>query len=223
VIDAPSAIVAGGESATSIVKVRVTAGLRACRAANRVGLGDIQARTSPSSTPMPKPVRIPYARFAPALVFLSCGCTGAPGARGAADATAQAYIVDCSHDWAASVVTGDRSKRRVYFADDFVGTDTKGRHYDKATVTRETGPARNIVSNRLDDVKVRFFGDTAIAHGSESWQRKDGSKGRYVWTDVWALRNGEWQIVAAQDADAVSDSQPAAPPGPGVRVAEPGS
>ena len=119
-----------------------------------------------------------------------------------AQAQAERYIIECSRDWAESVVTGDRSKRKLYFADDFIGTDTRGRRYDKAQVTRDTGPAKQIVSNTLDEVDVRFFGDTAIAHGSETWVRRDGSTGRYVWTDVWVRRDGRWQVVAAQDAAA---------------------
>ena len=115
---------------------------------------------------------------------------------------AEKYIRDCSRDWAESVVTGDMSRRRIYFADDFQGTDTKGRRYDKASITRETGPAKFTVSNRLESVEVRFFGDTAIAYGSELWEKKDGSRGRWVWTDIWVRRNGSWQIVAAQDAAA---------------------
>lgn len=115
---------------------------------------------------------------------------------------AERYIVECSRDWAESVVTGDMSKRRIYFADDFIGTDKKGRRYDKANITRETGPAKYIVSNKIESVQVRFFGDTAIAHGSERWEKKDGSKGRWIWTDIWVRRNGSWQIVAAQDSEA---------------------
>jgi hypothetical protein len=50
-------------------------------------------------------------------------------------------------------------------------------------------------------VKVRFFGDTAVAQGSESWERRTGKPrlGRFVWTDTWVRRNGHWQIVAAED------------------------
>lgn len=76
---------------------------------------------------------------------------------------AEQYIIECSRDWAESVVTGDST---------------------------------------LDNVEVRFFGDTAVAHGDETWVKKDGTTGRYVWTDIWVRRNGEWQIVAAQDAAA---------------------
>ncbi len=145
------------------------------------------------------PRNAPLAIALLAVPTLSCASARTPAPR-QAQVRAEAYIIDCSRDWARSVVTGDRSRRRIYFADDFIGTDTRGRIYGKPQVTRETGPATSIVSNRLDDVKVRFFGDTAIAHGSESWERKDGSKGRYVWTDVWVRREGSWQIVAAQDA-----------------------
>jgi len=138
-------------------------------------------------------------------LLLLAGCSHAPVANSDPYAEAERYIIECSRDWAESVVTGDRSKRRIYFADDFIGTDTKGRRYDKPQVTRETGPAKQIISNELDEVTVRFFGDTAIAHGSETWTRKDGSTGRYVWTDIWAKRNGQWQVVAAQDAAAPAE------------------
>ncbi len=42
-------------------------------------------------------------------------------------------------------------------------------------------------------------GDTAVAQGSESWVRQTGERGRFVWTDTWILREGRWQIVAAED------------------------
>jgi len=117
-------------------------------------------------------------------------------------ARAEKYIVECDTDWAESVVTGDTSRRKVYFADDFVGTGTTGKRYDKTAVIRETGPSDVYVSNTIDSIKVKFFGDTAIAYGSETWVKKDGSTGRWVWTDIWIYRDGKWQIVAAQDVDA---------------------
>ncbi len=65
--------------------------------------------------------------------------------------------------------------------------------------TRES--AKDFVSNHLNHVKVRFFGNTAVAQGDESWEKQAGEQrhGRYVWTDTWVLRNGHWQIVAAED------------------------
>jgi hypothetical protein len=55
------------------------------------------------------------------------------------------------------------------------------------------------VSNHANDIKVRFYGNTAVAQGSETWERRGGERGRFVWTDTWVTRNGKWQIVAAED------------------------
>jgi len=57
---------------------------------------------------------------------------------------------------------------------------------------------------RLIDAKVRFFGDDlALVYGSESSVRKakDGAERArcLTWTDTWLKRNGNWQIIAAQD------------------------
>lgn len=116
-------------------------------------------------------------------------------------AAAERYIVECSADWAESVVTGDRSRRRIYFAEDFQGTSPEGARYDKAAKTIESGPSTEYVSNTINKVDVRFFGTTAIAYGDESWIKKDGTRGKWVWTDVWLYRAGTWQLVAAQDAE----------------------
>ena len=58
---------------------------------------------------------------------------------------------------------------------------------------------KDFVSNRLNDVKVRFYGNTAVAQGSETWEKRSSERGRFVWTDTWLQRNGRWQIVAAED------------------------
>ena len=77
--------------------------------------------------------------------------------------------------------------------------------YDYEAITKDTGPAQYIVSNTLDEIDIRFYDDMAIAWGSETWVKKDGSTGRFVWTDIWAYENGKWKIVAAQDAASAVD------------------
>ncbi|MDO6712786.1 nuclear transport factor 2 family protein [Aliiglaciecola sp. 2_MG-2023] len=115
---------------------------------------------------------------------------------------AEKYIIESATDWANSVVTGDISKRKIYFAEDFVGTETDGSRYGKKDRINETGPSKVYVSNEINKIKVTFYGETAIVHGDEIWVKKDGSTGRWVWTDVCVRRNDIWQLVAAQDAEA---------------------
>ena len=65
--------------------------------------------------------------------------------------------------------------------------------------TREA--PKYFVSNHANEIKVRFYGEAAVAQGDETWERRTGDplRGRFVWTDTWIKRNGKWQIVAAED------------------------
>ena len=110
------------------------------------------------------------------------------------------YILDSERQWAESVATGDTSAIERILADDFIGVDPKGHLYTKQKMIDETRNApKYFLSNRLNEVKVRFYGKTAIAQGSETWEKRSGERGRFVWTDTWLQRNGRWQIIAAED------------------------
>lgn len=115
-------------------------------------------------------------------------------------ASDRAYIRQSESDWAESIVTNDVSVLERILADDFVGVDIDGSHYSKADGIKvyRTQPSE-FVSNHLNEVEIRFYGDAAVAQGSEGWKKKDGATGKYVWTDTWIKRNGKWQVVAAED------------------------
>lgn len=113
------------------------------------------------------------------------------------------YICDSARAWAESVATGDPSAVKRILANDFIGVAPDGRLYRKAEMVADTAKAgKYFSSNEIGDVIVRFYGNMAVAQGSETWTRKSGDKGRWVWTDTWLKRNGHWQIVAAQDLKA---------------------
>jgi hypothetical protein len=120
----------------------------------------------------------------------------------------QRYITESEKQWAESVASGKTEDVERIIAADFLGVDTRGRLYDKPQMVSDTrkGP-ETFASNKLNEVKIRFYGDTAVAQGSESWQKRSGESGRFVWTDTWLRRNDRWQIVAAEDV-AVPESKP---------------
>ena len=143
--------------------------------------------------------------FASPAVCALYGC-----ARSYDEKEAQRYIVESERQWAESVATGDTSTVERILADDFVGVDPKGRFYDKPKMISDTREApKYFVSNRANDVKIRFYGDTAVAQGDETWERRSGERGRFVWTDTWVRRGGKWQIVAAEDL--IAPEQPVKP------------
>lgn len=115
---------------------------------------------------------------------------------------AEQYIKEGEKQWAESVASGDTSVIQRILADDFIGVDPDGNQYRKQKMVEDTRTAPTyFVSNRLNEVKVRFYGNTAVVQGDETWVRRSGDPitARFVWTDTWIFRNNQWQIVAAED------------------------
>jgi len=115
-------------------------------------------------------------------------------------ASDRAYIRQAESDLAESTVTNDVSVLERILADDFVGVDIDGSHYSKADGIKDfrTHPSE-FVFNHLNEVEIRFYGNAAVAQGNWGWKKKDGTIGKFVWTDTWIRRGGEWQIVAGED------------------------
>jgi ketosteroid isomerase-like protein len=136
-----------------------------------------------------------------ALIALA-SVTNVSTARVDETASAERYIKESESQWAQAGVTGDTALIQRIVADDFIGVEPDGSFYKKPEAVAEAREGKEIyISNKLTTVNVRFYGDTAVAQGSETWERRTGKpkRGSYVWTDTWVKRNNKWQIVAAED------------------------
>lgn len=105
------------------------------------------------------------AALAATLVFGACF----HAAQNNGQKDAEHFILESERQWAESVASGDTSKVEQFLADDFKGVDTDGSFYDKAKAISDThAGAKNFVFNHLNEAKVMFYGDAAVAQGSES-------------------------------------------------------
>ncbi len=117
------------------------------------------------------------------------------------DAESDAYMRQAEADWAALAVKPMPGLLKRILADDYVAVSSKGDVRSKDEQIKLDAPDPAFASSKLDDVHYRHFGDTVIAQGGESLQRKDGKPDlRLIWTDIWMFRDGKWQIVASQDS-----------------------
>lgn len=110
---------------------------------------------------------------------------------------------DIEERLATAWVKGDRSFIEQILADDWSVTDLTGRVLKKAEVLEEAfgSQDRQIVSMRIDEINVRPFGDWAIVTGrTQAAGRYRGAASQVTlrFTDVFAKRNGRWQVVASQ-------------------------
>jgi len=111
-------------------------------------------------------------------------------------------ILRLEDQWASALVRRDSATFQRLLAAGFIYSE------DDRTMTRDV-VLREIVAGsdtvqaaRNEEMKVHCFGSTAIVTG---WLivAGRGSGGaferRYRYTDIWMLRDGRWQIVAAHD------------------------
>jgi hypothetical protein len=121
----------------------------------------------------------------------------------AGDPTAESMI-DMERQWAEMPCLSHDILGKM-LADDFQGTSPEGKRYSKTDELKsDVGSKIQARDCRLNDARVRFFGESAaLIYGSESSIRKgtDGKEFKrcLVWTDTWLKRNGAWQVVSAQD------------------------
>ena len=102
-----------------------------------------------------------------------------------------------------SLVSGDKTPWKKYFADDCTFSDEKGRTFDKTKLIADIAPLPKGYSGaiKIDNVISRIIGETAVlsydANESETIFGQN-LRARYHVTDTWLQRNGDWQIIASQ-------------------------
>ena len=142
----------------------------------------------------------PQVRMAICPLFIGNCCSSAASASDRySPAIAERYIEASEAAWAESLSTNDASVVQRILASDFVWVlDGEVWNKARAVADAKAGPG-DFLSDHLNYAHVRFFGNTAVVQGMETWTRKGARKGRFVWTDTWVLRDGQWQIVQAED------------------------
>ena len=111
-------------------------------------------------------------------------------------------LIKIQHDWADARLKRDSSFPKQIEAEDFTVVWFDGRIVNKEedVKTYESDDA-TFTEFKIDDLKVRFYGDTAIVVGQGSIKahtKTQDLSGQYVWTDTFVKMRGEWKAVASQ-------------------------
>jgi ketosteroid isomerase-like protein len=141
-------------------------------------------------------------------VALVSGCAqqtatapAAPAISATPAAGAEALVAQLERDWANAIVKKDVAALERLIADDFSGTSSNGQRYTKAEAIEDIKSGTYVAERMdLDNVNVRVYGDTAVVTLGQIEKSKYGNEecsGRYLFTNVWVKRNGEWQAVAS--------------------------
>lgn len=121
----------------------------------------------------------------------------------AADAAVAEQLRTIERGLVAAWIASDRAFVERTLADDWSVIDVAGRVLTKPEVLAEgfdTGE-RQLTSGHIDEINVRSFGDWAVVTGrTHAAGRYRGAEVKVTlrFTDVFAQRDGRWQVIASQ-------------------------
>jgi ketosteroid isomerase-like protein len=138
------------------------------------------------------------------VLMLLVSCVSFGQANKSAGQNVVQEITALENAWIEAAQKHDVSWFEKYLADSYTGTDEEGKVSDKAMITANVkNKVSKIETISYENVKVRSYGDTAVATGitvvKGTFKGKDNS-GKYPWTDTWIKLNGSWQCVAGHNS-----------------------
>ena len=120
------------------------------------------------------------------------------------ETSVEQQLIRIEEKFAEAAQRHDAGALAEYLADDFLGVDVNGQHMDKAQVlARMASPEMEITSLRHEDIRVRVYGDCAVATARTvvvGRYKGQETGGEFPYMRVWVKRQGRWQAVATQSS-----------------------
>jgi hypothetical protein len=117
--------------------------------------------------------------------------------------TSDGSLLDAARRLADAERRGDVGALEELIGADYAGYDPAGRHQDRALVLRAYADGRVRVSTLgQTELSARVVGEVGLVTGVSEFQGRQGDElfdFRLRFLDVYAWRDGRWQLVASQD------------------------
>ena len=127
-------------------------------------------------------------------------------AQTATEADVVTAISNLENDGVKADLAGDPAFYRKVLAEDWTRGDSDGTYYTKADLLNLMADTRNIKTNseKLSELKVRVYGDTAVATYKDTYDILIMGQHRahtIIATDTFVKIGGEWKQVASHGAE----------------------
>ena len=111
-------------------------------------------------------------------------------------------LIRIQREWAEARVKGDSSYARRVEANDCTIVWPDGSIVNKQQDLQTMTGDIVFTEFKIDDVRVRLYGDTGIVVGEGTIRADKGKQdllaGKFVWTDTFVKQGGQWKVVASQ-------------------------
>jgi hypothetical protein len=116
-------------------------------------------------------------------------------------------IAHLENDGVKADLAGDAAFYRKVLAENWTRGDSDGTFYTKADVLKLMSNAKNLKTNseKLSELKVRVYGDTAVATYKDTYDILINGEHRahsIIATDTFVRMGGEWKQVASHGSEA---------------------
>lgn len=123
------------------------------------------------------------------------------------DSDAAAAVAELEHQAVKADLATDRSFYENHLADNWTAGNSFGEWETKASLLKDMSDRRNhrMDSEAIGDLKVRVYGNTAIATYKQSYEMFDQGRRHartVITTDTWVKQNGAWREVASHSSEA---------------------
>jgi ketosteroid isomerase-like protein len=136
-------------------------------------------------------------------LLMACGSVGLALADMPSPTVSQT-LQQLETDWANAIKDGDVDKVASYLADDWTGLAYDGKLITKKKLLADIKSGKDAATSvEMGPMEVKVLGKVAVVQGSDveksTTDGKDTS-GKWVWTDVFEMRDGKWLAVRSQSA-----------------------
>jgi hypothetical protein len=140
-----------------------------------------------------------------ALAVMLAAVSSVASMKKQSDAEVVAAITQMENDSVKADLAGDSSFVEKNYADDFTGGFSGGRWATKESLLADAKDTANnkMTSEQISDLKVRVYGDTAIATYKDSYDAMIRGEHRVktvISTDTFVRLHGVWKEVASHSS-----------------------
>ena len=120
----------------------------------------------------------------------------------AAAATIPADLAAAVHGYDQAQIRGNKAELERWLADDYLLVNSSGQTETKAQLIADyTAPGFKIEPFTIEQPVEKAWGDGAVMGGIATLKGTDGGQRfelRLRFADIWAKRNGRWQVIYSQ-------------------------
>lgn len=114
------------------------------------------------------------------------------------DASDHAILMQLNQEYVDAFMNADVEWYQEHLTDDFEVIESDGSTLNKSEFLSSTAKGPDVIEYKLQDVKLRIFGDVALVRATGLWTGRNGSQGLSRYTDVYLRTGAGWKATSAQ-------------------------